>query len=87
MKKQILITVNIPSKVKYHPEEIIDEALEAEGYTLLSAVAIRPTAKKVFTCDMCGEEVKGFAYPVYNENFARQRGLRQCESCFSESIK
>jgi ribosome-binding protein aMBF1 (putative translation factor) len=34
-------------------------------------------------CDSCGKEIKGKSYPIVDENFRKQKGLRQCESCYS----
>lgn len=36
-------------------------------------------------CDLCGCDIKnGNKYPVYNENYVRQKGLIQCGKCFGK---
>lgn len=44
--------------------------------------------KKIFTikCDICGKEIQGKSYPVYNENFKIEKGLKQCEKCYAISL-
>lgn len=32
-------------------------------------------------CDLCGKKFTGMHYPVYNENYRKQSGFIQCESC------
>lgn len=32
-------------------------------------------------CDLCGKEIKGMSYEVYDENFNLQKGLIQCGEC------
>lgn len=38
---------------------------------------------KTKKCDSCGYEFTGKSYPIIDENFNKQRGLIQCESCFA----
>lgn len=33
-------------------------------------------------CDTCGLEIKGESFPVTDENFNKQPGLKQCDRCF-----
>ncbi len=35
-------------------------------------------------CDICGETITGKTFPVTDENFNTQKGVLQCEKCFSE---
>ena len=84
MKKQYLVTVEVDESDPNAAENIIHAALRAQWY-IPSVVEVKPRAKKVevtFRCDICGEEVTGVAYPVRNENFAKQSGLQQCSRCF-----
>jgi ribosomal protein L37AE/L43A len=37
-------------------------------------------------CDFCGKEIKGKSYKVYDENFNEQRGILQCEKCFTITL-
>lgn len=35
-------------------------------------------------CDICGEPITEKSFPVTDENFNIQKGVLQCEKCFSE---
>jgi hypothetical protein len=35
-----------------------------------------------FKCDMCGHTFNTIPHPVYDENFNKQCGLKQCDNCF-----
>lgn len=37
-------------------------------------------------CDMCNNKIIGKYFPVTNENFIVQKGLKQCESCYADNI-
>jgi ribosome-binding protein aMBF1 (putative translation factor) len=38
-------------------------------------------------CDFCSKPIKGNHYPVYDENYNIQKGIKQCEKCYKLSIK
>lgn len=37
---------------------------------------------KTKKCDFCGKEFTGASYPVYDENWNKQKGIIQCPDCF-----
>jgi hypothetical protein len=41
-------------------------------------------SKRLFLCDICGQEKNGKKFPVFDENWNKQSGLNQCEDCFKE---
>ncbi len=41
-------------------------------------------SKRLFLCDICGQEKSGEKFPVLDENWNKQSGLNQCEDCFKE---
>ena len=41
-------------------------------------------SKRLFLCDICGQEKSGKKFPVLDENWNKQSGLNQCEDCFDE---
>ena len=86
MKKQYLVTVEVAESHPNDAEEIIHAALREQCY-IPSVVEIKPRAKKVeatFVCDLCGKESAGVAHAVYNENHAKQHGLKQCSECLAK---
>ncbi len=50
-------------------------------------LAILPDNAKVKLCDGCGKKFVGKEFPIVDENFNIQRGLKQCEECYASSIK
>ena len=45
---------------------------------------IASVSKRLFLCDICGQEKSGKKFPVLDENWNKQSGLNQCEDCFKE---
>ena len=45
---------------------------------------IADVSKRLFLCDICGQEKSGKKFPVLDENWNKQSGLNQCEDCFKE---
>ena len=43
-------------------------------------------SKRLFLCDICGQEKSGKKFPVLDENCNKQSGLNQCEDCFKEGL-
>ena len=43
-------------------------------------------SKRLFLCDICGQEKSGKKFPVLDENWNKQSGLNQCEDCFKEGL-
>lgn len=41
-------------------------------------------SKRLFLCDICGQEKSGKRFPVLDENWNKLSGLNQCEDCFKE---
>lgn len=37
-----------------------------------------------FLCDICGQEKTGKKFPVLDENWNKQEGIKQCEDCFKD---
>jgi len=37
-------------------------------------------------CDLCGGEMLGMSYPVYDENYNIQRDVRQCKNCQTDDL-
>lgn len=51
-----------------------------------SIVIAKNKVKTIPKCDLCGCDIKtGNYYPVYNENYVRQKGLISCGKCFGKS--
>ena len=48
------------------------------------ALNIPVVSKRLFLCDICGQEKSGKKIPVLDENWNKQSGLNQCEDCFKE---
>ena len=48
------------------------------------ALNIPVVSKRLFLCDICGQEKSGKKFPVLDENWNKQSGLNQCEDCFKE---
>ena len=48
------------------------------------ALTISVVSKRLFLCDICGQEKSGKKFPVLDENWNKQSGLNQCEDCFKE---
>ena len=48
------------------------------------ALNIPVVSKRLFLCDICGQEKGGRKFPVLDENWNKQSGLNQCEDCFKE---
>lgn len=48
------------------------------------ALNIPVVSKRLFLCDICGQEKRGKKFPVLDENWNKQSGLNQCEDCFKE---
>ena len=48
------------------------------------ALNIPVANKRLFLCDICGQEKSGKKFPVLDENWNKQIGLNQCEDCFKE---
>jgi hypothetical protein len=42
--------------------------------------------KKTKICDFCGNKIIGEVFPVYDENYNKQKGLHQCSTCFGKSL-
>ena len=47
---------------------------------------IADVSKRLFLCDICGQEKSGKKFPVLDENWNKQSGLNQCEDCFKEGL-
>jgi len=58
-----------------------DENLVAIHYDCYEIMDID---KRLFSCDICGQEKSGKKFPVFDENWNKQNGLNQCEDCFKE---
>lgn len=46
-----------------------------------TAITVRPKLKNTWVCDGCGETVTGKKNKVYNENYALERGVYECDDC------
>ena len=42
--------------------------------------------KGIIKCDCCGKKIIGKYYPIIDENYNVQEGLKQCKTCYAESI-
>ena len=42
--------------------------------------------KKYIKCDYCGCNITDKTFPIVDENYNQQKGLVQCEKCFSEGL-
>ena len=38
---------------------------------------------ETFKCDGCGKTKSGKKYPMYDENYNKQKGLFICQDCFT----
>lgn len=45
---------------------------------------ITDVSKRLFLCDICGQEKSGKKFSVLDENWNKESGLNQCEDCFKE---
>ena len=42
--------------------------------------------KEKTNCDSCGKPFTGEYFPVTNENFVVQKGLKQCTICYEKQL-
>lgn len=50
----------------------------------IQSLNIPVVRKRLFLCDICGQEKSGKKYPVLDENWNKQSGLNQCEDCYNK---
>ena len=65
------------ARVKTHFIHDINQPLDAQQQSELEE-----QQAKSEKCDLCGLEIKGQSFPVTDENFNKQSGLKQCDRCF-----
>lgn len=41
---------------------------------------------KSYICDSCGLEKTSKYHPIYDENYNKQLGLKECDECFTEKL-
>lgn len=65
----------------YDTNELIEDLKVSDCFDL-----VEDNASRLHRCDICGKVFTGEYYPITDENFNKQHGLKSCAVCF-ENIK